>query len=567
MLQMRDIDVNKAKAERFDRKRTWEFFRDLGLIDGNFLHARNYSGVNDAWKGEPAYVIGASPSLRHTLKAVGGWEFFRGKHTIGINHMIEDWDGFEWFFFLDKRFLDITSYDLRSYAGTVFAQCTTGLKPSERVKVFYTHKGVPSQRLEDGLYGTLSGVAALNLALISGADPIYLFGMDPGVLPISNENLHWRRGYTGEKPRAHVAEKMTRVMAQFDSFRPYSARLRLATDGGSWMPWMRRDLPAEPVAKEGPAHVHVEPRAARVVHISFSEDIARHADITRWNVLEGVGKRSFHSTRSGAPLPPADVYVAEHFLSTDGYVNGLPDTVKRKTLDIVHTVGCLPKGPFRRVIALTQAWRRWLEAHQAKVDRVILPGIGLEPYKNVTPCYGAKVFGRMTRWNPEKIHPEWNRITKEVLDTVPESRCLMYVVVKDREQDGSRTFLKDPRVTYDQTCKIDMFKGDYLKNLSVYVHANGSFKETLSFAVVEAMAAGLPVVYLSEGTGVIEEVVAGCGVRCETIDQVRGVLIEMLKDEAYRKEYGAMARENAKRFDKNRAVKEFDEEVLLCLRS
>jgi len=560
MIQLRDVNLNNAKDLKFDRKKTWEFFRELGLIDGNFLHARNYDGINGVWRGEPAYVVGAGPSLRGTLELVGGWEFFRGKHTVGINHTIEDWDGFEWFFFLDKRFMDITPYDMKRYAGTIFANCNTGLKPAEKVKIFFTQHSTPAARIEDGLYGKLSGVAALNLALITGANPVYLFGLDPGGQPISNENLHYKKGYTGEKPRTNVAERMTRVLKQFDVFKPYADRLRLVTDGGTWFPWMKRVAPEETTGVTVP-RLKVEPREARVVHLSFSSNPARHADITRFNLSHGVGKRSITDVNAG-PIPPADVYVAEHFLSTIQRLNALPDEIKKRTIDIVHTVGCLPQGPFRRVIALTNAWKRILEDHQVKVDHVILPGIDLAPYKGVAPNLAGQVFGRITRWNAEKIHPRWNDITKDILDTVPGSKSLVYTSYVDQAQ---RPFLQHPRVAYSTDCKIDEFKGAYIKNLSVYVHANGSFKETFSFALAEAMATGLPIVYLSEGTGVIEEVVAGCGVRCETIEQVRDVVVAMLQDEAYRKEYGAMARENAKRFDVMRMVKEFDEEVKACL--
>lgn len=559
MIQLRDLNLDKGIRQKASKEKTWHWLREMGLCDGNVIANRNYGGVDGVWKDQPAYVVGASPSLRETLRMVGGWEFFRGKHTIGINHTIEDFDGFEWFFFLDARFLNRTTYNMANYKGTVFAQCTTGMKPAEKVKIFYGSEN-PSGRLKDGLYGRLSGVAALNLAIITGANPIYLFGLDPGAKPISNDNLHYKDDYNGEKSRVDIAARMTRVLRAFDVYKPYAARLRLVTDGGNWYPWMKRATVEELTGGKAAA-VSVEAKEARIVHISFSDDLARHADVTRHTVAECIGQHSMYSTRSGAPLPPADLYVAEHFLSTNEYVNGLPDEVKRKTIDIVHTVGCLPKGPFRKVLALTDAWKVWLEKHLVKVDRVWRPGIDLEPYKNVTPDYAGKVFGRMTRWNAEKIHPEWNQATLDILDAVPGSRCLMYVVVKDREQDGTRTFLDDNRVTYDQSCKIDQFKGDYLKKMSVYVHANGSFKETLSFAVIEAMATGLPVIYLSEGTGVIEEVVGEGGIACQTMDEVKAKVIEYLttmQDPNIAEPIGACARQSAERFDKNRMVSEFN---------
>lgn len=553
MLQLRNLQPQRRKN---NKEQTWKFFRELGLIDGNVLLKRNYENINDAWKGQPAYVIGASPSLRQTLADVGGWKFFDGKHTIGINHLLEDYDGFEWHLFLDKRFIDTTPYNLAQYKGTFFANCTTGMKPADNQKIFFTRSDRPSTRIEDGLYGSLSGIAAVNLALIAGANPIYLFGMEPGIAPISNNNLHFKKGYTGEKQKQQVVEKYTRIMSWFDIFKPQADRLRLVTDGGKWFPWMQRHNVA------APGRVKVIAQKANIVHLSFSSDVEQHADITRYIVKECVGDHVMHNINAD-PVPPADLYIAEHFLSTNAKINAMTPEQKAKTIDIVHTANCIPQGAFKRVVALTGAWRRWLEAHLVKVTDTLLPGIDLEPYKNITPDYDLRVFGRITRWRPGKIHPEWNRITTEILDAVPGSKSIIFT---EKNEDTAQPFLKDSRVAYDAGCRINMFKGDFLKRLSVYVHANGSFKETLSFAVIEAMATGLPIVYLDEGTGVLDEVVAGCGVKCESINKVRDVVIEMLKDKEFRAEYGAMAKQQSIYFGKQHMVADWDEVITQCLK-
>ena len=111
-----------------------------------------------------------------------------------------------------------------------------------------------------------------------------------------------------------------------------------------------------------------------------------------------------------------------------------------------------------------------------------------------------------------------------------------------------------------------MFKGDYLKNLSVYVHANGSFKETLSFAVIEAMATGLPVVYLKEGTGVLEEVIGGAGIACNTINEVRDSVINLLTRPPELSRLGAVARSRALYFGKQHMVADWNEVITQCLK-
>lgn len=298
-----------------------------------------------------------------------------------------------------------------------------------------------------------------------------------------------------------------------------------------------------------------------VVHLSFSADVNRHADITRYNVIEGMGTRELINVRD-TPVPDADAYVVEHFLSTDPYVNALPDSIKRRSVLIVHTDGCVPTGPWKRVIALTHSWKRILTGLGVPVSRVIYPGIDLAAYDNMSVNYDRPVFGRMTRWNAQKIPPNWNTILREVLDAVPKAMALFYISYVDT---SVRPFSDHPRVGYRGTCQIHMFKGRFLKELSVYVHANHIFRETFSFATVEAMATGLPILYLDEGTGVQAEVTAG-GIGCDNLTSFQQALVYLLKDASYRREYGEFARDAARRFDKNRMIAEFDEEVEACLR-
>jgi glycosyltransferase involved in cell wall biosynthesis len=551
MIQLRDINLEKAKRNK-SPDRTWRLFQEMGLLDGSSLKDRNYSGVDGVWAGKPAYVIGTGKGLKNTLAAVGGWEFFRGKHTIGINHAIEDWDGFEWFLFLDERFIKRTTYDLGRYRGLIFAQATTGMKPSGNVKVFFCQRRGPSELLKDGLFnGNLSGLAALNLAICSGADPIYLIG-NGGDGEATAESYHYKENYTAEIKEPKRLKKFQNVLKYFDHFAPWSPRI-IHVSKVSDIPTFKRIDHASFAARHK-LLPRVEARTARIVHLSFSDDIKVHADITRHIISECVGKHTIIDARKG--IPPADMYIAEHFLSTTQAINAMTPAQKAKTINIVHTVNVLPQGTWGKTIALTEAWKRWLQKHLIKVDRVIVPGIDLAPYRDVTPDYSAQVFGRMTRWSASKVHPEWNRATLEILAAVPGSRCVMFT---EKPEGGSRPFLKNERITYDHSCRIDMFKGDFLCRLSVYVHANGSFKETLSFAVIEAMATGLPIVYLDEGTGVLEEVTGCLGIRCATINAVRDSVIELLRDTEKRKALGAKCREFAfSRYDKTRMVSEFN---------
>jgi glycosyltransferase involved in cell wall biosynthesis len=525
---------------------TWKWLIAKGFLDDNHLEARNYANVEGAWTGQPCFIIGSGPPLREVLDDLG-WDFLRGRHTIGINHTIEEWDGFEWFFFLDRRFLDKTTYDIEKFHGKIFAQATTGLKMKGKYVVFHCAARV-GERMADGIYdGNLSGLAALNLAIISGANPIYLlgFGMGKGG---SRESYHYREDYTAEVKEDHRFRKFQRVLSKFAAFAPYADRIIHVTPGND-IPWFRKMRPAEfgKLMRSRPAV-----SGKRIAHLSFSAEKAVHAEITRHVLDECAGVHTINDVKK--PIPEADLYILEHFLSTDAAARALPDEIRRKTIAIVHTKGCWPVAGFRRVVSITEAWQKVLRAHGIE-STLIRGGIDLRPFAGALPDYQARTFGRMTRWSPGKIHPEWNRVCREILDEVQGSKCLFFV---DKENEGGRPKLIHSWMTYSDECKINMDKAPFLRRLSVYVHANGSFKETLSLACAEAIASGLPVVYLSEGTGVIEEVVGPGGVRCETIAQVKAETIRLLGDPAACAEIGARGREHAQTWDKDRMVREYD---------
>lgn len=545
-----------SNIKKMSKDETWKFFEYMGRITSNSILERSYENINGAWAGEECYIIGAGPGLGEFIKKVG-WNFLDGKHTIGINHTIEDYDRFEWFLFLDKRFLDKTTYDMNRYTGRVFAHCQTGKLPSEQNVIFHTGTDKPTLKIQDGLYnGNLSGLCALNLALIAGASKIYMIGFGMNGTG-TKEAYHYKPSYTGEVKEEKIYNKFVRVQCQYNAFEPYVDRIIHVTDGDDCESLKNKMTLDNFILQNTQNKVEVSNRNPIICHISFSNKLSDHADITRYIIKEGFGKHILVSQNE--IIPNADLYITEHFLSTDKFVNAFPK--KSKTINIVHTVNCIPHDGFLKNIALTSAWKKVLEQYFVKNIEVIHGGIDLDPYAGITPT-SEKVFGRITRWSAAKIHPEWNRIVKEILDEMPDSKCLIY---SQLDQVNKRDILNHPRMVYDSSCKIDMFKGSFLKNMSVYVHMNGSFKDTLSFGVIEAMATGLPIVYLSEGTGVLEEVTGNAGIRCTSVDEVKKAIKELLKNEAMRIEYGSRARARAKTFDKNIMIKKFDEVIKSCL--
>lgn len=551
MLELR----NAIKERPRSKDETWRFLTEMGNIDSNVMLKRSYDGIKDAWLNQPCYIVGSGYDLREFIENVG-WDFLNGKHTIGMNHIIEDYDGFEWFLFLDKRFLVNTTYDMQQFKGRIFAHCSTGYKPTDNITIFHTSIDGPTQNVQDGLYsGNLSGLCALNLAIISGANPIYLLGCGIGK-GATEKAYHYKDTYTGERKEAAIFAKFQRVMRLYKHYTPYNDRIIQITDGTEPIAIVHK-IRAADLIKEKSVLQYTGPKP-RVVHISFSHDIAKHADITRYIIKDCFGEHTLVAQNES--IPNADLYITEHFLSTDKFVNRFP--YKEKTINIVHTVNCIPQGPFKRNIALTKAWKKILEQHFVKNITMIHGGIDIAQYTNVTPNYARLVFGRITRYSAGKIHPEWNGMIQEILDAEPTAKCVMYTQL---DSLNNRPILQHPGMVYDKSCQIDMFKGDFLKNLSIYVHMNGSFKETLSFAVIEAMATGLPIVYLDEKTGVLDEVTGNTQIKCNNTDEVKQAILRLLHDKEARVYYGLKAKEQAKIFDKRIMLTKFDKVIKECL--
>ena len=308
---------------------------NAGFMDGDLQKALGpYTGIKDAWKGEPCYIIGGGPSLNSMIDTVG-WNFFDGKHTIGINHVIEDYDGFEWFFFLDRRFISKTTYDLKNFKGRVFARNNTGLTPSQKNTIFKTINSRPSTNIEDGLYsGNLSGLAALNLAILTGANPIYLcgFGMTGKE---TAQSYHYKKDYTGEDKTADRLKKFQRVNRFYSNFSHWKRRVKCVAC--NLPPFDTVSVQQATGKPDNRSMVKICGRDPVIAHLSFSGKTEDHADITRAIINKGHGRHSIH--RFSDPLPDADLYILEHFISTRDAVARFPH--KKRAINLVHSTNCL----------------------------------------------------------------------------------------------------------------------------------------------------------------------------------------------------------------------------------
>ena len=222
MRMQQDPDMNGVDA-------TWLRIQLEAVINGQSAKIGPFDGVDGAWKDEPCFVLGASPGLRNAMNQGFRFDMLDGFHTIAVNHVIEDYPRAEWLLFLDKRFVDICKINLlRDYKGRMFAHIKARLEPSKRVTVFYTQGDGPSEHLVQGLFTFIcSGLNAINLALISGANPIYLMGLDSGGQTDDTISTHYKTGYTGEVIKPGGIEKFKRRVPEILlRYAPYADRFR-----------------------------------------------------------------------------------------------------------------------------------------------------------------------------------------------------------------------------------------------------------------------------------------------------------------------------------------------------
>lgn len=139
-----------------------------------------------AWSGQPCYIIGGGASLR-------GFDFSRlrgKKNRIVINRSWKDvYDAELWFSEDHRVVVDLWGKDptFQAFKGTkvlhalapAFAAEALAIDPTLHIIHRNRKDKYWSRSFDDGLsMSSCSGVGAINLAWLLGADPIYLLGFD-----------------------------------------------------------------------------------------------------------------------------------------------------------------------------------------------------------------------------------------------------------------------------------------------------------------------------------------------------------------------------------------------------
>jgi glycosyltransferase involved in cell wall biosynthesis len=544
VLDLNDVKrIQEARVTRF-----WEFLNDAGRIDLNpRIRLGPFDGIANAWKNEPCIVVGSGPSLKD-------FDFSRLNkiHSIGINHVIEDYDGFEWFLFLDQRFLNRTSYNMRNYKGKVFCQNTCRPYPFMNAVLYKTRKHLNKSidlDIHKGLYnGMLSGVAALHLALISGANPIYIIGMDCG--GGAANDYHYKKTYTGAMPTLKKWEKYKKTARFFEKFRPWKNRIVNLSPISTIKTFQKKDINQIPILKPK-KKIQVE-RIPTICHVISMQNMNVMGDISRQVFNQSYGKHIFANING--QIPHADIYLLECFINgSQKYRNFKKPNPNSKIISLIHSSGsCLPSVYSDKIITITNAWQKVLE--KKRVKSVVIPAaIDISLY-NHEINYSNKVFGRISRYSPGKVHPHWNQACLNILTKVEDSKCIFFT-------GNTRRLLVHPRFILDSTIKINEHekKAKKLAQLNIYADMHNRFVETFSLCLLEAMATGLACVMYSDiAQPAMREVLGNAGIWCENEAQFQKHIIDLLLDSEKNREYGQKAKERAKNYSIDKMIEKYD---------
>ena len=188
---------------------------------------------NNAWRGRRCFIVGGGPSLKGF-----DWSKLRGELVIALNSAAFEIQNPTVCFGADYRWQNERAKprvdDLLERCGTVIFQDLGPIKGLEHTPrlpgvaiVGSAGRRVWSEGLNKGLiHATHTGAAALNLAYLLGADPIYLLGYD--YMPKDGKTVHFHDDYPEEwrtgaySSYTTFSEEITKLAEHFRRRRVYN---------------------------------------------------------------------------------------------------------------------------------------------------------------------------------------------------------------------------------------------------------------------------------------------------------------------------------------------------------
>jgi hypothetical protein len=515
---------------------TWNKLARMGLIVDEKEHLANYEGVNGAWQDEPCFVIGCSKGLEGIdLDQLAGF------HTIGINHLIDFWDKMEWHLFIDRRFLEVTRYNYEKFKGRKFASNKTGYF-EKGATVFQLNNSGVTMGIQNGLYrGSLAGLCALNLAIISGANPIYMLGLDSGGLRDKSRGTHFRADYPGEKinPASHTG-KYKQMNGWMRAFLPYRERIVNVDPKGELQHFRKmafKDIPELKAARAATAQ--------RVCHIQ-TLPMERMGEITRIIYEECRGKHEWALVDNLEP-PRADVYILHCFSKRNSEFIHWQKPKGAKCISIIHSdKECYPASCSDKVVFLTAKHREKYKTTVPDEKAFVING-GLDTYFFDDPHkdYKKIVIGRICRSDPGKFHSRYFELCARMKEKYGAE---IKIITPDPDKIGRKSGIR-----YESVVIADReAKKAALSEITIGLWGNGDFVDVFPLEVLELLSMRIPVVAYTKNQPAAREMFPG--MEWETWEQVEAGLEALCQSESMRREQGRLSREKAVTYDKRKMV-------------
>ena len=204
-------DVNEEEARRLLASGFFAATQEgwKKIEKGKVIDATNYLA------GQRCFILAGGPSVKKI-----NLEKLKNEFVIAVNHSIEFYPQAQAFLFIDISMYEHAKNLIDNYKGLIFASFRNVDRMKKRENLFFFPQNTqrPGKTIAEGLYSSkLSGLAAINLALIMGASKIYLLGYDMGY--IGGEH-HWY-GQIDERQAKYSEENYHRKITAFDAFLPY----------------------------------------------------------------------------------------------------------------------------------------------------------------------------------------------------------------------------------------------------------------------------------------------------------------------------------------------------------
>lgn len=208
MIRTSDARVSHIMAIKREQDRNRQTYREI-MQNGRAARVETLAKKlpDGSWAGQRCFIVGGGPSLR-------GFDFSRlkGERVIAINKSFYDVPFADVVFGMDRPFLDWVMEGKFGANFKVAFEAFKGIKLWLDLSNYSYPPGVYSipsageigwtKSLKEGLYhGQNSGYGAINLAIVLGANPIYLLGFDCSISALGEK--HYHDGYpSGSNPDA-----------------------------------------------------------------------------------------------------------------------------------------------------------------------------------------------------------------------------------------------------------------------------------------------------------------------------------------------------------------------------